>query len=75
MANFIKGYICRSKATDRIMISTGSKPPEREEKIGWYQHIPGWFCTLSIRTFKRNFGFSIKPGTHKQINISISEKG
>jgi len=74
MANFIKGYICRSKATDKIYISTGSKPPKKEEDTGWYRYIPGFLITLPVRTFKRNFGFSIKPGTHKPIDISISER-
>lgn len=69
----MRGFICRSKGTDRILISTGTKPPEIKEN-GWFWHIPGWFETKSVRTFKRAFGFSIKPGTYKLINITISEK-
>ena len=69
----IKGYACRSKNTDRIMISVGSKIPEIERGTSWYRHIPGWFITVSVWRFKKAFGFSIKPGTYKLINISISE--
>jgi len=69
----IKGYVCRSKNSDTICIATGLKPPEKnfKKKDDWYWHIPGWFTQMSIRTFKKHFGFSIKPGTHKQVNILI----
>ena len=78
MSKFIKGYICRSKNSDKITIAILTKDfkaPEINKKTGWYWHVPGWFHTMSIRSFKRKFGFSIKPGTHKSINISISKKG
>ncbi len=68
----MKGYICRPKDCDRIMISISSKPPEIRKEDGWYVHIPGWFDTMYTRTFRKHFGFSIKPGTHEAVNISIS---
>jgi len=73
----LKGWICRSKNSCYICISKGKKPPEKDfekKKTGWYWHIPGWFETVSVRRFKTLFGFSIKPGTHKRITISISER-
>lgn len=76
MASFIKGYICRSKNSDSICIGKPDKDfkkPEIEKDTGRYCHIPGWFHTMSVRAFKKAFGFSIKPGTHEQINISISK--
>lgn len=73
----IKGWICRSKNSDTICISDGCKPPEKNfkrKKTGWYWHIPGWFHTMKIQTFKKHFGFSIKSGTHEKINILISKR-
>jgi len=73
MAGFIKGYICRSKNSNIIMIGTPTKnfkePKKKEDGRYWY--ISGWFYTMSVRVFKRAFGFSIKPGTHKPVNIII----
>lgn len=72
----IKGYVCRSKNSDRIMISIGSMQPEKHpdgHRKNWFFYIPGWFHTMSVRTFKKTFGFSVKPGACKQISISISE--
>lgn len=69
----IKGYACRSKNSDHITIATGSKLPDKEDSTGWFWHVPGWFCNLSVYLFKKKFGFSIKPGTYKLINITISE--
>lgn len=71
MAKAIKGYVCRSKNSDQIIIATGSKLP-LQRKDGWYPHIPGWFHKLSIWRFKKYFGFSIKPGTCETIDITIS---
>jgi len=69
----IKGYICRSrinkKGSNWINICAGTDPPSQED--GWFWYVPGRFCTMPIRAFKKAFGFSIKPGTHQQINISI----
>ena len=72
MVKVIKGYICRSKNSDQILIATGSKLPEKEEKTGWYRHVPGWFYKMTVRKFKKTFGFSIKPGTCEIIDITIS---
>ena len=75
MSNFIKGYACRSKTDDKIcntvMICTGTKLSS-QRKDGWFWYVPGWFHTMSVRAFKKTFGFSIEPGTRKLINISIS---
>lgn len=71
--NFIKGYVCRSKNSDTITIAKGTELPSQKED-GWFWYVPGWFYTMTTRTFKKAFGFSIKPGTYKLIDISISEK-
>lgn len=71
-AKVIEGYICRSKNSDRVMICIGSEHPSQEEKNGWFWYVPGWFYTLSVRKFKRMFGFSIRPGTYEPICISIT---
>ena len=70
---FIKGYACRSETSGSVMICTGTKPPSRRKKTGWFWYVPGWFHTMSVQAFKKAFGFSIKPGTYRPINISISE--
>lgn len=68
----IKGYVCRNN--NRIMIAIPTKDFKTpDKKDGRFWHIPGWFHTMSVRNFKRTFGFSIKPGTYKSINILISE--
>lgn len=69
----IKGYICRSKNSDKVLISTGSKAPSLKKETGWFWCVPGWFYKLSTRKFKRMFGFSIRPGTYEPIEISISQ--
>lgn len=68
----IKGYVCRSKNSDTITIAKGSATPDKNEETGWFYHIPGWFYGVSVRKFKKTFGFSIKPGTYKLVNISMS---
>ena len=73
MKNYIKGYIYRSENSDEIRISTGSETPSKNA-IGCYKHISRCFYAMSVRTFKRYFGFSIKPGTYEPVNISISRK-
>ena len=73
----IKGYICRSKGSNRITIGMPTKDfkePNYNEKEGRYWHIPGWFHTMTVQIFKKMFGFSIKPGTHEPVNISISKR-
>ncbi len=77
----IKGYACRSKKSDGVMLAAPTeappgnfKTPDIDKETGWFWHIPGWFYTMPIWTFKKTFGFSIKPGTYKLINISISER-
>ena len=74
--DMIKGYICRSRVDKRIsnhiIICEGRKLPS-QRKDGWFWYVPGWFCSMSVRKFKKDFGFSIKPGTYKRISISISE--
>jgi len=74
----VEGYACRCKNTDRVMISTGSIPPEKHpinsHREGWFFYVPGWFHTMPVRAFKRAFGFSLKSGTYMPINISISER-
>ena len=69
----IKGYACRSTSSDTVCIATGTKMPDMNEK-GWFWHVPGWFERVNIRTFKRHFGFGIKPGTVELINLSISRR-
>lgn len=68
----MKGYVCRSKNSDSVMISEGSKPPKKKGS-NRYWYIPGWFVTFPIQAFKKNFGFSVEPGTHKRVNISIAD--
>lgn len=73
----IKGYACRSKNSDSITIAISVKPfktPDMKKETGWFWHIPGWFYTMKIRSFKRMFGFSIKPGTYKLVNILVTEQ-
>lgn len=74
MDNFIKGYISRSKYSDNITLSVGSRIPKAEVGTSWFRYFPGGSFTISVRIFKKAFGFSIKPGTYKQINISVSER-
>ena len=74
MKGFINGYVCRSINSDFILISLGNKPPKIDKDNSWYWHIPGWFHKLSIQTFRRKFGFTIKPGTYESITISVSKK-
>lgn len=73
----IKGYVCRSKVdkniSDEVLICTGSKLPS-QRKDGWFWYVPGWFYTMKIRSFKKIFGFSVKPGTYRLVNISIAEQ-
>ena len=72
----IKGYACRSKNNDYVTIAAPTrefKTPDIKKETGWFWHVPGCFYTLSVRSFKRKFGFSVKPGTYKLINITISE--
>lgn len=72
MVKAIKGYICRSKNSDSITIAKGTELPSQKED-GWFWYVPGWFYTMSIRKFKKTFGFSIKPGTFEIIDITISK--
>lgn len=67
------GYVCRPKNSDTVCIAIGREQPSRKED-GWFWHIPGWFASLNIRTFRRKFGFTVKPGMVKKININISER-
>ena len=73
----IKGYICRSRInkdiSDSVTICVGSELPSQTED-GWFWYVPGWFHTMSIQKFKKIFGFSVKPGEYKLVNISVSEK-
>ena len=72
----MKGFVCRSKNSDSICISTGNKPPEKDfggKKTGWYWHIPGWFHTMNVHRFKKVFGFSVKRGTHVHTKIVIQK--
>ena len=76
MKTFIQGFACRSKSSDSICLSTGSKPPEKDfegKKTGWYWHIPGWFHTTTARKFKKAYGLSVEPGTHVPIKIAIQK--
>jgi len=73
MAKQIRGYICRSEKSDYIMICAGSKKPS-QRKNGWFWCVPGLFHTLTVRAFKKAFGFSIKPGTFTQIRITITKE-
>ena len=47
------------------------KEPEIKKDTKRFYHIPGWFATMNIKTFKKKFGFSIKSGTWQYINISV----
>jgi hypothetical protein len=72
----MKGYICRSKNSNQICIAClfGERifnKPEIDES-GRFVHIPGWFSSMNIRTFKKKYGFNIKPGSWQYINISIN---
>lgn len=73
----IKGYICRSKINEdistEILICEGIKLPS-QRKDGWFWYVPGWFYSMSVRSFKKKFGFSLKPGTYQLIDISISKR-
>ena len=68
----IKGYVCRNKGSDNIMISIGLRKPGLQIS-GQFYYVPGWFYQLSVRVFRKRFGFSVKPGTYKQIDISVSD--
>lgn len=68
----MRGYACRSRGSDSITIGVGSKLPELNKETGWFWHVPGWFATMTIRTFKRKFGFTVKPGTVVEIKIGVT---
>lgn len=73
MKNYIEGFICRSRFSSQIMIGMPTKDFKgpRKNKVGWYEHVPGWFYSMPIRAFKKAFGFSVEPGTHSLVKIKI----
>jgi len=68
------GYACRSKNSNTVCIAIGTKMPSLKKEGGWFWHLPGWFATMNLRTFKKKFGFTIEPGTVKKVEFSISLK-